>query len=325
MFAENPHLIRWVEVPESCEGMRLDRFLARRFPDWSRTTLVSGIKEGQVCDSTGQPLRPSSRLRAHAVLGVTIPGLAPSSNPPPFPPILHEDEHLIVVDKPAGLLCHPAGSNHVWALISLAKMRWSDQRIDLVHRLDRDTSGCIVLTKTLEANQFLKAAIKAGEAHKCYTAICRGEVTWDKRTLTGPIGSDGGVVRIKMAVRETGLQARTDVEVLERAHGMTRVSCILHTGRTHQIRVHLDHEGYPLLGDRLYGVPPEIFLHSLDHGQDARVRLASGAPYHALHAASLTIPHPDGSTLYVHAAEPAALTRWWQKPQTLPHDPQDDP
>ena len=312
-------MTRWVEVPESCDGMRVDRFLARRFPDWSRTTLVAGIKRGQVCSEDGNPLRPSARLRSNAVLGVTIPGLAPESGPPEFPPILHEDAHLIVVNKPAGLLCHPAGSNHVWALISLAKLRWPEDRIDLVHRLDRDTSGCIVLTKTLEANQSLKAAFKAGEANKTYTAICRGEIPWDRTSLTGPIGSDGGVVRIKMAVRKDGLAARTDVAVLERANGLTRVSCALHTGRTHQIRVHLDHAGFPLLGDRLYGVPPEIFLHSLDHGQDATVRAASGAPYHALHAERLELPHPNGSRLTLVAPIPDTLVRWWTHPEDLPH------
>lgn len=311
---------RSIDVPEGFGGMRLDKFLARRFPERSRTWLVEGIRADQVHDDRGKPLRPSYKVRDGQQLRLYLPGIAPQGEPPPFPAILHEDERLAVIDKPAGLLAHPAGTDFTWALISLAKERWPDRRVDLVHRLDRDTSGCILLTKDADANRFLKQAVADRAVDKTYEALCRGVIPWERRDLRGPIDSDGGVIRIKMAVREGGLQAHTEVHVLGRSASMTHVRCVLHTGRTHQIRVHLAHAGFSLVGDRMYGVEPEVFLHTLDHGADAWVREQAGAPHHALHARSVCFPHPDGGTLQVDAPWPDALARWWSDPSVLPHD-----
>ena len=138
---------RSIEVPERCEGMRLDKFLARRFAERSRTWLVDGIRANQVCDEADRPLRPSTRVRGGMELRVYLPGIAPMGDPPPLPPILFEDERLAVFDKPAGMLAHPAGTDFAWALVSLAKDHWPDHRIDLVHRLDRDTAGCLMVSK----------------------------------------------------------------------------------------------------------------------------------------------------------------------------------
>jgi 23S rRNA pseudouridine1911/1915/1917 synthase len=177
-----------------------------------------------------------------------------------------------------------------------------------------------VLTRDLDANRHLKAAVKGGSVTKVYEAIVRGVVPWDDAVLDGPIGPDGGPIRIRMAVREDGLSARTEVRVLERGAELTRVSCVLHTGRTHQIRVHLAHAGHPVLGDRLYGVPPDVFLHVLARGADRAAIEAAGAPRHALHAARVELPHPDGNRLSIEAPLPADLTRWWRDPSVLPHD-----
>lgn len=321
-MSDDHAIARVVQVPEGCAGMRLDRFLARRFPTRSRSWLVTGIRAGQVTDPDGQALRPSARVQADQELHLLLPGIAPSEPPPPFPTVLYEDARMAVIDKPAGMLAHPAGTDFAWAVISLAKERWPDERMDLVHRLDRDTSGCLLLSKDLEANRHLKLAVKQRRVTKEYEALCKGTIDWDHRHLRGPIGSDGGEIRIKMAVRDDGLQAHTEVTVLDRANGLTHVRCRLHTGRTHQIRVHLAHAGFPLLGDRMYGVPPEVFLHTLDHGTDAWVREQTGAPYHALHARSVGFPHPDGHDLRVEAPLPEALRRWWHDPSVLPHDPE---
>ena len=313
-------LYREIIVPESCSGMRLDRFLARRFQDRSRSWLVQGIRQGQVMDDANQRLRPSHKILEGMALRLTLPGIAPSTPPPPLPSILHEDARVVVLNKPAGMLAHPAGTNFTWALVSLAKAAWSEERVDLVHRLDRDTSGVIVLTRDLDANRDLKEVVKRGGANKTYIAICKGEVPWDHQHLRGPIGAANGVIRIQMAVTEDGLRAHTEVQVLERQPGFTKVRCILHTGRTHQIRVHMAHAGFPLLGDRLYGVPPEVFLYTLDNGTDAWVREQTGAPHHALHAERIIVAHPAGGTLDVQAPVPEHLTRWWQNPSCLPHD-----
>jgi 23S rRNA pseudouridine1911/1915/1917 synthase len=311
---------RELVVPEVASGMRLDRFLARRFEDRSRSFFASRIRAGEVRDAGDRPLACSARVQAGDVLRIHIDGIAPDGPPPPFPPVLHEEGDLVAVDKPAGLLAHPTGTRFVWALISMAKARWNDDRVDLVHRLDRDTSGVLFLTRDLELNRFLKEAVKAGRAHKEYQAIVRGEVDWDERELTGPIGPADGPIRVQMAVRSDGLPARTTVTVLERKPGLSRVRCVLHTGRTHQIRVHLADAGFPLLGDRLYGVPPEVFLDIREHGVTDATHEAAGAPRHALHAGRTVVPLPDGRRVEVVAPIAPDMARWWADPSVLPLD-----
>ena len=287
--------------------MRLDHFLAAWFRNFTRSQLVRGIRAGQVtCD--GRVLRAGARMRTGMQLEIAIEGIAPTSGPPPFPDILFQGGGLLVIDKPAGLLCHPTGTAFAWSVIGLAKERWPTA--ELVHRLDRDTSGCLALTTDPDLNRELKLAIAEGRTGKVYQALCKGDIPWDEQVLEGPIGPADGEIRIQMAVRPDGKSARTDVSVLGRRHGLTRVRCRIHTGRTHQIRVHLAHAGFPLLGDRLYGVPPEIFLHSLDHGLDARVQEATGAARHALHAAELTLPF-QGEELTVRADPPEDFEDWW--------------
>jgi len=314
---------RRLDVPGAAAGMRLDRFLARRFADRSRSWLARGVRAGLVTDADGRALRPSSLLRGGEVLLVYLPGIAPSSEPPPMPPILHEDERLAVLDKPAGLLAHPAGTDFTWAVVGLARAQWPDHRVDLVHRLDRDTSGVLVVGKDLAATAFLKEAFKRGRAIKHYEAFCKGLIGWDRAVLDGPIGSADGVIRIQMAVDPTGLPARTDVEVLARQEEpipLTRVRCRLHTGRTHQIRVHLAHAGHPILGDRMYGVAPEVFLRAWEQGVDRWVVAQAGAPRQALHAVGVRLPHPNGEELEVTAPLPPDMVRWWSRPAVLPHD-----
>ena len=311
---------RELPVPEAADGMRLDQFLARRFRDRSRSWFARGIREQLVCDEQDRPLRASVRVRTGDILKVYLPGIAPDGPPPPHPPVLHTDPRVVVVDKPAGLLAHPTGTRFAWSVVGLARDKWPTEHVDLAHRLDRDTSGAILLTRDPDANRFLKAAIKAGQLHKEYEAICKGTIPWSRCDLTGPIGSADGPIRIQMAVRSDGLPAHTEVHVLDRQDGLTHVRCILHTGRTHQIRVHLAHAGFPLLGDRMYGVPPEVFLRTLDHGPDAVVVEAAGAPRQALHARRVTFPHPDGHDVSVEAPLAADMRRWWAAPSCLPHD-----
>ena len=296
--------------------MRLDHFLASWFREFSRTALAREIKDGQVCIE-GRPLRAGTRVRAGDALQIHIAGIAPSGPPPAFPHVIHASGGLVVVDKPAGMLCHPTGSRFVWALIGLARERWPNA--ELVHRIDRDTSGLLALTDDPQLNRTLKLAVMEGRVLKEYVAICKGEIPWDDRSLTGPIGPAGGVIRIQMAVQPDGKHARTDVTVLDRQPGLTLVRCRIHTGRTHQIRVHLSHAGFPLLGDRMYGVAPDVFLRTLDHGADRGVVEAAGAPRHALHSSRLILPLPDGP-LSLSCEMPADMTGWWKDPGRLPHD-----
>lgn len=322
---------RWREqpIPDAADGMRLDRFLARRFADRSRSELARGIRAGLVQDEDGRPLRASSTVRAGTALRILIPGIAPTEPPPPFPPVLYEDDRVIALDKPAGMICHPAGTHYTWAAISLAKRRWPHDRVDLVHRIDRDTSGILLLTKDLDANRFLKAALVEGRARKEYVALAKGRVRWTRRTVDAPIGPAGGAVRIQQAIRPDGLSARTHVVVEDTRDrpgpGLTQVRCRIETGRQHQIRVHMASLGLPLLGDLLYGVPQDVFLGIQEQGHDPSTYLhLTGAPRHALHAAFVEVPHPDGSTLAVECPWPADLRAWWDHPDSLPWSPPND-
>ncbi|MBT3218313.1 MAG: RluA family pseudouridine synthase [Proteobacteria bacterium] len=305
-------------VPPKAASMRLDRFLALWFPDWSRASLVRGIKAGEVTDAQDQPLRPSTILRGGECIRLRVAGLAPGAPPPPLPQILHEDDRILVFNKPAGLLAHPAGQSFSWSLIGLCRQHWPKAKLDLVHRLDRDTSGVLVVSKDKEANSFLKAAFKNRACIKEYDAITRGVPPWNHRELTGPIGPSEGIIRIKMAVRPDGLPAHTGVDVVQRRAGppaLARIRCRLHTGRTHQIRLHLAHEGFPLLGDRMYGVPPDVFLRVLETGADEETYAQTGAPRQALHGARIVISHPDGHELDVKCPLAPDMESWWTELQ----------
>jgi 23S rRNA pseudouridine1911/1915/1917 synthase len=311
---------RELRVPANAAGMRLDRFLALRFRDRSRSELKKGIVAGEVTDETGRPLRASWTVKADELLHIRIPGIAPVGPPPPFPAVLYEDDRVVALDKPPGLMAHPSGTRFVYALVGLARDRWPDDDVDLVHRLDKDTSGVILLTKDMAANAFLKRWMNGGGCRKEYVAVARGNPAWDERVIEAPIGYANGPIRIQMGVVPDGLPARTDVTVLERRpdDDLVLVRCRLHTGRTHQIRVHLEHVGLPILGDVMYGVPPEVFLDTLEHGITDATLLATGAPRHALHAARLVFPHPDGGEVEVEAPLPADMASWWADPGVLP-------
>lgn len=312
---------RELKVPPQAAGMRLDRFLSAWFRERSRSELARAVKDGQVRDEHERPLRPSAIVKPEQRLRLYVAGIAPADDPPPFPAILHEDARYLVVDKPAGMLAHPAGEDWAWSVVQLARARFGPE-IDLVHRLDRDTSGVLLLGKDPDAVRFAKVALQERSAEKDYLAISKGSAGFSHTMLDGPIGPDDGEIRIRMAIRPDGLPALTEVWTEERRTEpeFSLIRCRLHTGRTHQIRLHLAFAGLPLLGDRMYGVPSWVFLRAWEQGVDEAVIRAAGAPRQALHAARLRIPHPDGATLEVEAPFPEDMRRWWDAPAVLPLD-----
>jgi len=284
--------------------MRADVYLSTRFEGWSRSKVARAIRGGEVT-SDRRPLRPSSILKAGEVLSIATPDYAPQSAAPPCPPVVYEDTRALAFDKPAGLLAHPVGRRFTWGLINLARARYPGEALHLAHRLDRETSGVSLVARGDAANRSFKASFKARLARKTYWAIVRGEIPWDARAVDAPIGDDvESPIRLKRAVTADGQPALTRLRVLSVGGGLSFVSCRPETGRTHQIRVHLDHLGFPILGDRIYGQPPEVFL-SIFEGRplpDLRARLRH--PRHCLHARALHIPHPDGGEIVARAPLP---------------------
>ncbi len=279
------------EVPTALGGQRLDQIAAQLFAEHSRSRLAAWIKEGRLTVD-GAVLRPRDTVHGGAVLSLTaeretqVEFLAQdiALN------IVYEDEHLLVLDKPAGLVVHPAAGHAdgtlLNALLHHAPELASVPRAGIVHRLDKDTTGLMVVAKTLEAHTQLVAQLQARSVSRIYEAIVVGVVTAGS-TVNAPIGRHSQQ-RQKMAVTSSGKPAVSHYRVLERFRGHTHVRVKLETGRTHQIRVHMAHEHFPLVGDPLYGgrfrIPPAA--------NPLLVETLRGYPRQALHARFLELDHP---------------------------------
>jgi len=269
-------------VPAECAGLRLDQALARLLPSHSRSRLKGWIEAGRVCVD-GAPAAPRRKLAVGERIDVAAgeDGAALPDAPQAIDlPIVHEDDAVIVIDKPAGLVVHPGAGNRDGTLLNALLHRHPDlasvARAGIVHRLDKDTSGLMVVARTPEAQTDLVRQLAARSVRREYLALVRGDVA-RAATVDAPIGRHP-VNRTSMAVVERGKEARTHVAPVERFGAATLVRCTLDTGRTHQIRVHLAAIGHPLVGDPVYGG-----------------RRAPGVPAfarQALHARRLAFVHP---------------------------------
>lgn len=279
-------------MPETSAGRRLDVFLSRRFPEWSRSQIARHIREGLV-EGDRRSLKPSTSLRAGEILRVYVPGIAPTGAPPPMPDVLYEDEHLLAVSKPAGLLVHPVGQRFEYGLIGVVRDARPGKVVAPAHRIDRETSGIVLIALSGETDRRMKLAFKQRRVQKSYLAIVRGSPSWDTLTVDAPIGKCGGELELRRAVRDDGDPSCTHFEVSARiSPTLTLMLCRPITGRTHQIRVHLEHAGFPILGDKIYGQPDDVFLEGRSQGATDRVRAAVGFPRQCLHAATLGFVHP---------------------------------
>jgi 23S rRNA pseudouridine1911/1915/1917 synthase len=307
-MAEHLEIHRRVTVPPDVAGERVDKAAARLFPEFSRAALTAWIQDGALTVD-GARVKPKAKLVGGEALvldAVVSPREDWSTGEPvPFD-VLYEDADLLVINKPAGVVVHPGAGNPDGTLVngllhhraSLAMV----PRAGIVHRLDKDTSGLLLVAANLEAHAVLVRALQAREIQRCYRAVCEG-VLVSGLDIDAPMGRDPAR-RTLQRVRADGRPALTRVRVVDRFRAHTLVAAQLETGRTHQIRVHLSSIGHPLVGDRAYGargrLPP-----GAGAGLIAGLR---GFSRQALHAAKLSFDHPvHGGRLQFEAPDPDDL------------------
>ena len=308
---EYARVLHELTVPREAIGQRLDIWLASALPGCTRSLVQRLIKEGLCTINPGAP-RAGRPLTGGEQVTLEVPEVEPMEAVPEDLPlsVLYEDEHLVVIDKAAGMVVHPAIGHLRGTLVNAVLGRWPDAREPggeawrpgVVHRLDAETSGVIVIARTPQTLAFLQAAWAERRVSKRYLALAAGNPRADYLACDGAIGRHPKDFR-RRAVRLPGegdaKEARTTFLVLHRASGWTALECRPVSGRTHQIRVHLAHLGHAVLADPLYGRSRTWPLH-VEEGQSALRR-------HALHAWTLTIPHPDGGERTFTAPIPADL------------------
>ncbi len=299
------------EVPEDAAGERLDAWLEARIDDCSRSRIAAAIRAGD-CEVAPGRAKPGYHLRGGEHVRLELAPIAePELEPEDIPlQILHEDAHLVVVDKPSGMVVHPAPGHARGTLagallghygISVAGEPW---RPGLIHRLDADTSGVICVARTPEALAFYQDQFRARRVRKRYLALVAGEPRADLLTCEAPLGRHPRDFRKRAVVTADAAgarHARTDCVVRERHDGWCALEARPHTGRTHQVRVHLAHLGHPVLADAAYG---RSFHHSA---------VPPAIPHlerQALHAWSIHLPALAGGEHHFRAPIPPDLALW---------------
>jgi 23S rRNA pseudouridine1911/1915/1917 synthase len=286
-----------ITAPAACAGLRLDQALAKLLPEFSRSRLALWVRSGRATVD-GRPALPRYKVRGGEVIEIAPePDAAALAHRPEDIPldVVFEDDTLLVVNKPAGLVVHPGSGNWRGTLLNALLQRVPGlagvPRAGIVHRLDKDTSGLLVVAKTLPAQANLVRQLQARTVAREYLAVAHGRIARDGR-IEAPIGRHP-VRRTKMAVVARGRPAVTHYRVLERHAGASVLRCRLETGRTHQIRVHLSALGHPLVGDPVYGR-----------------RAGIPFPRQALHAERLALVHPKtGKTMEWRVDPPDDMRR----------------
>ena len=278
-------------VPIQCHGMRLDQVAAELFPDYSRNRLATWIKEGRLTVD-GRTVKPRDKATASAQVTLMMTDEPVIDWQPQRLPldIIFEDEHILVVNKPAGVVVHPAAghadSTLVNALLAHAPELDALPRGGIVHRLDKETSGIMFVARTSLAHKSLVAQLSERTVSRTYCAVCAGALTGGGK-IDAPIDRHP-MARTKMAVVADGKPAVTHYRIAHRFKHYTQLQVNLETGRTHQIRVHMAHRKWPLIGDPVYGGRQRVPAGA----SDLLISTLRGFPRQALHAQALEFEHP---------------------------------
>lgn len=289
-----------LQVEEEGSGERLDKFVSTYDPDWSRVRVQEWISEGLVTVN-GQPKKSNYKIRAGETIEISVPPVeelqVEAENIPLD--IVYEDEDVIVVNKPRGMVVHPGAGNYTGTLVNALLYHCKDSlsgiggvaRPGVVHRIDKDTSGLLMLAKNDHAHHSLVDQLKAKTVERVYVAIVHGLIPHEHGTVDAPIGRDPSN-RQRMAINhKNGKDAVTHFRVKERFKETSLIECRLETGRTHQIRVHMKYINFPLVGDPVYGP------------KKSTIRFEGGQ---ALHAQVLGFEHPRTGEFMRFEAEPPA-------------------
>jgi len=291
-------------IPDDCAGLRLDQALARMFPEYSRSRLKAWLLAGSITVDGVSP-RPRDEVLGGETVALRVePEAAVTAEPEPIAlDVVFEDDALMVINKPVGLVVHPGAGNPGGTLMNglLNHSAELEQlpRAGIVHRLDKDTSGLLLIGKTLQAHTALVRLLADREISRNYLAVCNGVLTGGG-TIDEPIGRHP-VDRKRMCVRPEGKPAITRYTVKERFAAHTYISVVLETGRTHQIRVHFAHRRHALLGDQTYG--GRLALPA--GASDSVITMLRNFRRQALHATKLEFVHPiSGEEMRLEAEPP---------------------
>jgi 23S rRNA pseudouridine1911/1915/1917 synthase len=306
--------LRPAAVPNGMAGLRLDQALARMFPEHSRSRLASWLQDGHILID-GKPGRPAQKIwGGERIELLATPGAGAGDDLPEDIAlnVVFEDDTVIVIDKPAGLVVHPGSGNQqgtmLNALLHHAPALANVPRAGIVHRLDKETSGLLVVAKTLPAQTHLVRQLQARTVKRDYLALVYGNLERDGE-VDAPVGRDPQN-RVRMAITGGGKEARTRYHVVDHfpEARVTLVECSLDTGRTHQIRVHMQSIGHPLVGDSVYRSGRHFFKDADDTVSGSAAALMKEldtAGRQALHARRLAFIHPvSGETLTFESAPP---------------------
>lgn len=291
-------------VRSSGEGQALLSYLSDLIPV-AQVDVLSAIEQGRFCLEDGRVLEAQTPLKAGQIILADVPDRStqdPFLPPPPDRLVeLYRDAHILAVCKPAGLLCHPMGPARLSALsIAQDQLQSEGEPSDLrpLHRLDRETSGILLMARSLATDIAIKSLFEKRKVHKRYVALVHGRLKQEEALVDAPIAPDSGPIRVRMRVHPSGKSAQTRLRVLENFGDDASFSWIEAqplTGRTHQIRVHLAHLGHPVVGDKLYCNEGEAFLKKWRGELQAKDIEQLGLPRHALHASELSLSHPHSN------------------------------